>query len=173
MYIPVIILFFFMLWYVRFRTQSFRVTSFKEKKLRPIAGEDAIRAVRIVGVSNSVFSVSKYLRSVKNLSDTRFMTVAVNQVITTTMGTTRQARLIENLAPGEERRLGHTDDVREGKYQIYIGYEIIWARYTPAPVWYKEKDTAPTSPAKLYNEMLRQHQDSLIAEMEKKKDLLS
>lgn len=173
MYVPVIILFFFLLWYIRFRMQSFRVASFKEKRLKPIPGEDAIQAVRIVGVSNSVFSVSKYLRSVKNLSDTRFMTVAINQVISTAMGTTQQARLIENLAPGEERRLGHTDDVREGKYQIYIGYEILWARYTPAPVWHKEKDTAATSPAKLYNDMLRQHQDSLLAEMEKKKDLLS
>ncbi|HWV69035.1 hypothetical protein [Chitinophaga sp.] len=162
-----------MLWYIRFRMQSFHVSFFKEKKLKPIAGEDAIQAVRITGVSNSVFSVSKYLRSVKNLSDKRFMTVAINQVITTAMGTTHQARLIENLAPGEERRLGHSDDVREGKYQIYIGYEILWARYTPAPVWHKEKDTAATSPAKLYNEMLRQHQDSLIDEIEKKKDLLS
>lgn len=173
MYVPVIILLFFMLWYIRFRMQSFHVSFFKEKKLKPIAGEDAIQAVRITGVSNSVFSVSKYLRSVKNLSDKRFMTVAINQVITTAMGTTHQARLIENLAPGEERRLGHSDDVREGKYQIYIGYEILWARYTPAPVWHKEKDTAATSPAKLYNEMLRQHQDSLIDEIEKKKDLLS
>ncbi|MEZ2445946.1 hypothetical protein AB6805_29730 [Chitinophaga sp. RCC_12] len=173
MYVPVIIFFFFLLWYIHFRTQSFRGAAFKEKRPKPVAGEDAIHAVRIVGVSNSVFSVSKYLRSVKNLSDNRFMTVAIDQVITTTMGTTHQARLIENLAPGEERRLGHTDHVRDGKHQIYIGYEILWARYTPAPVWHKEKNTDTTSPAKLYNEMLRQHQDSLIQEMEDKKDLLS
>lgn len=173
MYVPVIIFIFFMIWYIHFRTQSFRSASFKEKKLKPVAGEDAIQAVRIVGVSNSVFSVSKYLRSVKNLSDKRFMTVAIDQVITTTMGTTHQARLIENLAPGEERRLGHTDHVREGKYQIYIGYEILWARYTPAPVWHKEKPAETASPAIIYHEMLKQHQDSLIQEIANKKDLLS
>ncbi len=173
MYVPVIIFFFFMMWYIYFRTQSFRSTYFKEKKLKPIAGEDAIYAVRIVGVSNSVFSVSKYLRSVRNLSDKRYMTVAIDQVITTAMGTTHQARLIENLAPGEERRLGHTDNVREGKYQIYIGYEILWARYIPTPVWHKEKVPEQIAPARLYNDMLKQHQDSLIQEMEQKKDLLS
>ncbi|HEY9258316.1 hypothetical protein [Chitinophaga sp.] len=173
MYVPVIIFFFFMLWYIHFRTQSFRTANFKEKKLKPVAGEDAMQAARIVGVSNSVFSVSKYLRSVKNLSDKRFMTVAIDQVITTTMGTTHQARLIENLAPGEERRLGHTDNVREGKYQIYIGYEILWARYTPTPAWYKEKVPEPANPARLYSDMLKQHQDSLLQEIEQKKDLLS
>ncbi|MBO9731148.1 MAG: hypothetical protein J7623_21095 [Chitinophaga sp.] len=173
MYVPVIIFLFFLMWYIYFRIQSFRGTHFKEKKFKPIAGEDAMQAVRIVGVSNSVFTVSRYLRSVKNLSDKRFMTVAVDQVITTTMGTTHQARLIENLAPGEERRLGHTDNVREGKYQIYIGYEILWARYTPTPVWYKEKKPEVATAASLYNDMLRQHQDSLIQAIEAKRDLLT
>ncbi|NLR77663.1 hypothetical protein [Chitinophaga eiseniae] len=173
MYIPVIIFSFFTLWYIHFRTRSFRQARIKEKRLKPVPGEDAIHTVRIVGISNSVFSVSKYLRSVKNLSDKRFMTVAVDQVITTAMGTTRQARLIENLAPGEERRLGHSDHVREGKYQIYIGYEILWARYIPAPAHYKGKAKEPYVPARLYNDLLHQHQHSLIQAMEARKDLLS
>ncbi|MFY0255633.1 hypothetical protein ACDQ55_16945 [Chitinophaga sp. 30R24] len=160
-----------MLWYLHFRTKSFRNAHFREKKLKPFAGEDAIQVARIVGVSNSVFSVSKYLRSIKNLSDKRFITVVVDQVITTTMGTTRQTRLIEHLAPGEERRLGHTDDIREGKYQVYIGYEILWARYTPTPPSYREKIHEQTNPAKLYKELLKQHQESLLREMASKKDL--
>lgn len=101
------------------------------------------------------------------------MTVAVDQVITTAMGTTRQARLIENLAPGEERRLGHSDHVREGKYQIYIGYEILWARYIPAPARYKEKAKQPHVPPRLYNDLPHQHRHSLIQAMEARKDLLS
>ncbi|NLU93631.1 hypothetical protein [Chitinophaga sp. Ak27] len=171
MYVPVIIFSFFTLWYIHFRTCSLRQARIKRKRLKPVPGEDAIHTVRIVGASNSVFSVSKYLRSVKNMSDKRFMTVAVDQVITTAMGTTRQARLIENLAPGEERRLGHSDHVREGKYQIYIGYEILWARYIPAPVHYKGKTKA--APAMLGNDLLHQHQHSLIQAMEVRKDLLS
>ncbi|PSL43390.1 hypothetical protein CLV51_10879 [Chitinophaga niastensis] len=173
MYVPVIIFLVFMTWYINFRIQSIRATALKEKKFKPMAGEDAIHAARIVGVSNSVFSVSKYLRSVKNMSDKKFMTVAIDQVITTTMGTTRQARLIENLAPGEERRLGHSDNVREGKYQIYIGYEILWARYTPTPQWYTEKTSAHPSPGQLYSDIMKQHHDSLIQEIEEKKDLWS
>lgn len=162
-----------MLWYIHYRTHRYPGLSFKEKKYRPISGEDAIRVVRIVGVSNSVFSVSRYLRSVRNISESRFVTVAVNQVITTSMGTTYQARLLENLAPGEERRLGHSDQVKDGKYQIYIGYEILWARYTPTPAWYEKPKKESHLIHHAYTEILRQHHNALVKEMEEKKDLLS
>lgn len=121
---------------------------------------------------NSIFSAARYLRSVKNLSPNRFVTVAVNQIITTNMGTTRQARLLENLAPGEERRLGHSDHVKDGKYQIYIGYEILWARYVPIPDWYvkPQKNEQAPPPGSL---LQHQHQSALIKEMEEKNDLLS
>jgi hypothetical protein len=172
MLVPVIIFSFFMLWYLYFRATRNQGYLFKEKRYRPVPGEDAIRAVRIVGVSNSVFSAARYLRSVKNISPNRFVTVAVNQIITTNMGTTCQARLLENLAPGEERRLGHADHVKDGKYQIYIGYEILWARYIPTPDWYvkpQKNEQAPSSDSHL----LHQHQSALIKEMEEKNDLLS
>lgn len=171
---PVIIFSFFMLWYIYFRATRNHGYLFKEKKYNPVQGEDAIRAVRIVGVSNSVFSVSRYLRSVRNMSPSRFVTVAVNQIITTNMGTTYQARLLENLAPGEERRLGHADHVKDGKYQIYIGYEILWARYIPTPDWYvkSRKERGHAAPPS-YQHMLHQHQSALIKEMEEKNDLLS
>ncbi|RFS19079.1 hypothetical protein DVR12_25055 [Chitinophaga silvatica] len=170
---PVIIFLFFMLWYIHYRTHRYPGRSFKEKKYRPFRGEDALRAVRIVGVSNSVFSVAKYLRSVRNMSESQFVTVAVNQIITTTMGTTYQARLLENLAPGEERRLGHSDHVKDGKYQIYIGYEILWARYIPTPDWYTKPKKENHLIHNGYTEILNQHHNALIREMEEKKDLLS
>lgn len=172
MLVPVFIFLFFMLWYLYFRTIRNQGYLFKEKKHRPVPGEDAIKAVRIVGVSNSVFSAARYLRSVKNLSPNRFVTVAVNQIITTNMGTTRQARLLENLAPDEERRLGHSDHVKDGKYQIYIGYEILWARYVPTPDWYvkPQKNEQAPPPGSL---LQHQHQSALIKEMEEKNDLLS
>ncbi|MEC5144636.1 hypothetical protein [Chitinophaga sp. 212800010-3] len=169
MYVPVIILILFLLWYARFRVRGALFVPSGGRKPGPVKGEDAIRAVRIVGVSNSTFAVSKYLRSVRNTSDSRFITLAVDQVITTAMGTTHHSKLMENLAPGEERRLGHSDHVREGKYQIFIGYEILWARYVPAPEGYSGMSVSK----QVSTELLRQHQHSLIREMEDKSDLLT
>ncbi|CAL1518288.1 hypothetical protein [Chitinophaga sp. MM2321] len=166
MYIPLIIFIAFISWYIIFRIRTIREASLKENRYKPIPGEDAIAAAKITGVDNSAFTVSKYMRSVKNTSDHRFMTLAIIQIIKTTMGTTRQARLIESLAPGEERRLGHSDNVTDGKRQIFIGYEVLWARYIPTPKWYTDKMMlCPLSP-ELYCQILKHYHPALLAEME-------
>lgn len=112
----------------------------------PPNGDDAIADVTITGISNSAFTISRYLRNIRNTSAHRFVTVATRQIVRTPIGTTSSIRIIENIAPGDERRLGHADDVRQGSSSIYIGYEIIWARYTPAPPAFQHT-TAPTPDA--------------------------
>jgi hypothetical protein len=132
----------------------------------PPDGDDAIAEVIITGVSNSTFTVSRYLRNIRNLSPHRFVTVATRQIVRTPIGTTSSIRIIENIAPGDERQLGHTDHVQEGSASIYIGYEIIWARYTPAPHYYTHTptpslyaggiDTAELKPGLLYQILLQE-----------------
>ncbi|WP_143306878.1 hypothetical protein [Chitinophaga vietnamensis] len=140
----------------------------QHKLLQPLNGEDAIQDTRIVGVSNSVFTVSRYLRSVRNYSSSQWITVAVNQVIRTNMGTTIETRLLRDIAPGEERRLGHADEVKEGKYHIYIGYEIVWARYTPAPHWHQPKSKRYPTPREMYDEVMKNYRPQFLREMEEK-----
>ncbi|MBC9933343.1 hypothetical protein [Chitinophaga qingshengii] len=110
----------------------------------PPEGENAIAAVLITGITNSTFTVTRYLRNIRNASTDRFVTVAIRQIVSTPVGTTTSIRVMENLAPGTERTLGHVDNVQDGKSPIYIGYEIIWARYTPAPLCYPH--TQPSAP---------------------------
>lgn len=109
----------------------------------PPEGDDAIADVTITGISNSAFTISRYLRNIRNMSSHRFVTVATRQVVRTPIGTTSSIRIIENIAPGDERQLGHTDHVQEGSTSIYIGYEIIWARYTPAPLYHRQTPPPP------------------------------
>ncbi|MBC9910121.1 hypothetical protein [Chitinophaga varians] len=132
----------------------------------PPEGDDAIADVTITGISNSAFTISRYLRNIRNTSSHRFVTVATRQIVRTPIGTTSSIRIIENIAPGDERRLGHTDDVRQGSTSIYIGYEIIWARYTPAPPAHQHApaptpgigwiDTAELKPGLLYQILLQE-----------------
>ncbi|NLR68288.1 hypothetical protein HGH92_28535 [Chitinophaga varians] len=132
----------------------------------PPAGDDALADVTITSVSNSTFTISRYLRNIRNMSSHRFVTVATRQIVRTPMGTTSSIRIIENIAPGDERQLGHTDHVQEGSTSIYIGYEIIWARYTPAPTYYRHTpppspytggiDTAELKPGLLYQILLQE-----------------
>ncbi|MFB6458008.1 hypothetical protein ACE38W_22240 [Chitinophaga sp. Hz27] len=141
--------------YLLYRIQALRKLSRTDKRFLPFEGEDALQDARIVGVNNNMFNSSKYLRSIRNNSTTKWMTVAISQIIKTDIGTSQDTRLITNLAPGEERRLGHVDDVQEGKYKIYIGYEILWARYTDKPAWYQPKGQRYPSPAEIYDEARR------------------
>jgi hypothetical protein len=132
----------------------------------PPNGDDAIADVTITGISNSAFTISRYLRNIRNTSAHRFVTVATRQIVRTPIGTTSSIRIIENIAPGDERRLGHTDDVRQGSTSIYIGYEIIWARYTSAPPALQHTaapspnmswmDTAELKPGLLYQILLQE-----------------
>ncbi|NML39351.1 hypothetical protein HHL17_19280 [Chitinophaga sp. G-6-1-13] len=132
----------------------------------PPEGDDAIADVTITGISNSAFTISRYLRNVRNMSSHRFVTVATRQIVRTPIGTTSSIRIIENIAPGDERQLGHTDHVQEGSTSIYIGHEIIWARYTPAPQYYRHTpppsphvggiDTAELKPGLLYQILLQE-----------------
>ncbi|MCW3465658.1 hypothetical protein [Chitinophaga nivalis] len=171
MYIPFILFFVFLFWYGMFRFRSFRKGASGKRHHPPANGEDASGVAKITGVANSVFSVSKYLRCIRNTSPERFITVAVDQVITTSMGTSHKSRLFEHLAPGEERRLGHADHVREGKHRIYIGYEILWAQYSATPAWYTRQTNDTTSAAAIYSDMMKHHQ-SLLQEMEDTQDEL-
>ncbi|WP_160711158.1 hypothetical protein [Chitinophaga solisilvae] len=129
--IPII----FLIWYI-----CRRFTPTRSEVYTPVPGEDARAVARITSVRNSAFSVaSKYQRNIINTSEDRFITVAVNEIIKTNMGATYKTRLIQSLAPGEERRLGHADHVTEGKNKIYIGYEILWARFAVTPASYRKE----------------------------------
>nr|WP_295870707.1 hypothetical protein [uncultured Chitinophaga sp.] len=134
----------------------------------PPQGDDAIADVAITGISDSAFTISRYLRNIRNVSTHRFVTVAMRQIVRTPIGTTSSIRIIESLAPGDERRLGHTDYVQGDGTSIYIGYEILWARYTPAPHYYHHMmppppyaggiDTAELKPGLLYQILLLENQ---------------
>ncbi|QJB31418.1 hypothetical protein HF329_08940 [Chitinophaga oryzae] len=134
----------------------------------PPQGDDAIADVAITGISDSAFTISRYLRNIRNISSHRFVTVATRQIVRTPIGTTSSIRIIESLAPGDERRLGHTDHVQRDGASIYIGYEILWARYTPPPRYYHsmtpappytgEVDTAELKPGLLYQILLLENQ---------------
>ncbi|MBV7530011.1 hypothetical protein [Chitinophaga sp. sic0106] len=162
MYGPFIFLLACISMYLLYRIQVLRKFKLSELHSTPCPGEDAIADARIVGTSNHLFNVSRYLRSIRNNSSHRWMTVAVKQVIKTDMGTSQDIRLITNLAPGEERRLGHADDVQEGRYKIFIGYEIIWARYTEVPKWYQPKQRKYPTPAEMYTEAMKKYNDKHI-----------
>ncbi|NIG56169.1 hypothetical protein [Chitinophaga sp. Cy-1792] len=167
MYGPFIFLAACLAFYLLYRIQALRKLSRTDKRFLPFEGEDAIHEARIVGAGDNMFNASRYLRSVRNNSDCRWMTVAISQIIRTDMGTSRDTRLITNLAPGEERKLGHADDVQEGKYKIYIGYEILWARYTTQPSWYHPKNRKYPSPAEMYDEAWRRLNTDFMGDMHK------
>lgn len=134
----------------------------------PPQGDDAMADVVITGVSHSAFTISRYLRNIRNLSSDRFVTVATRQIVRTPVGTTSNIRIIKNLAPGDERPLGHADQAQGDGTSIYIGYEILWARYTPAPLYHPpviapapyadEMDAAELKPGLLYQILLLDHQ---------------
>lgn len=176
MYFPVVL--FFLLagisWFVIYKIRSIKAHSAQKRSYAPVEGADAFDIAIITTVTNSSFSVSKYLRNVKNTSTDQFITVAIRQTIRSNMGTTQKIRLIERLAPGEERRLGHADNVSEGKYQIFIGYDILWARCIPAPRNYARRALVPKPAATtsahalkyyhpaLLNEIARQYRDDIV-----------
>lgn len=134
----------------------------------PPQGDDAIADVAITGISHSAFTISRYLRNLRNVSSDRFVTVAIRQIVRTPVGTTSNIRIIESLAPGDERTLGHADHVQGDSTSIYIGYEILWARYTPAPRYHSpimppapyagEIDATGLKPGLLYQILLLDHQ---------------
>ncbi|MBV8251125.1 MAG: hypothetical protein JO154_00860 [Chitinophaga sp.] len=173
MYAPFIFLSACIITYLLYRSQTLRKSMKKKRQYQPWEGEDAMVDARIVGISNQLFPLSRYMRSLRNNSHSRWITVAVKQIIRTDMGTTCDTRLITNIAPGEERRLGHADDVQEGKYRIFIGYEIIWARYTPVPKWFQPKPKRFPTPAEMYDEVMRKYKPQPIRELEQQEGPLS
>ncbi|WP_160715771.1 hypothetical protein [Chitinophaga solisilvae] len=157
MYILLFIVLAFTLCYAWFRIRTIKALLPVPQEPIPVKGEDAIQAAVIEKVTGSAFSVSKYQRNIRNSSTDRFITVAINEVIKTNMGATYKPRLIKNLAPGEARRLGHADTYTEGRHTVFIGYEIIWARFTPTPEDYKvSAATAVIQPAALHPVLLKE-----------------
>ncbi|RBL90552.1 hypothetical protein [Chitinophaga flava] len=132
--------------YVIYKACTVSSSAPPEQQYTPPEGEDAAAQIMITGIVNSSFSISRYLRNLRNTSADRFITVAIRQVISTQVGTTTRTRLIENLGPGDECCLGHADHVMEGQNQIYIGYEVLWARYVAAPANYKPHRHIPSTP---------------------------
>lgn len=157
MYGPFIFLLACISMYLLYRIQVLRKLKLSQQHLIPIPGEDAMAEARIISATNHLFNVSRYFRSIRNYSANRWMTVAIKQVIKTDIGVSQEVRLITNLAPGEERRLGHADDVQEGRYKIFIGYEILWARYTEVPKWYLPKQRKYPTPAEMYDEAMKKY----------------